>query len=76
MELKDEACIGGTMADNLKDSGRRIKCMVLGLSDGRMDGSTEAIMLLMRSKATGCLNGQMDGSMRGIGMTGFRMGRG
>ena len=75
MELKAEEFIDGMMADNLKDSGRRIKCMASGRSDGQMEGYTEAIMRLMLKKALGCLNGQMGGSMKEIGTTEFRMER-
>ena len=76
MELRAEAFIDGMMGDNSKASGRRTRCMVLGPSDGLMDAFIGGIMHWMRRRATGCLNDQTGGSMRGTGTMECKMARG
>ena len=73
MGFKDAECIGGTTEESMMGSGRRIKCMGTGHSDGRMEECIEGTMRWMRRKATGCLNGRMGESTRGTGTADYSM---
>lgn len=65
----------GSMAENLKDFGKTIKCMERALSSGVMAGSTKASTSMRRRKDMESLPGLMEDATRDSGKMENRMVR-
>lgn len=71
---KEAESISGLMIDRMMESGRIIRCMVLGYSNGLMVGNMRENTLTMSNQVKELFRGLMVGSMWGCGIMGSNMG--
>jgi hypothetical protein len=63
----DTGSIFGVTGEAIKGNGVSTKCMVLECMSGKMGGAMKENTIMIRSTASGSINGQTDAVSRGIG---------